>query len=133
MKYYIYIAFNNEIPTNNSEELALLPTTTTEVTLPITTTEELLPTATTETLLPTTTTESTVTTSDAAKRPAATSKLVNMYDPIQQYPMAIPHLNTSSGQKYALPLHSPKSSRESKQSDKSTAVNKVLMYITVYG
>ena len=56
------------------------------------------------------------------KTPAAVP--VNFYDPIQRYPSVIPHLNTSSGDKYALPSH--KTKRVTKQSDNTASVNQVL-------
>ena len=49
---------------------------------------------------------------------------INFYDPIQKHSPAVPHLHTSSGDKYALPS-SPKTSRASKQSDKTTTDKQV--------
>ena len=75
----------------------------------------------TTTAMTTTGATTATTNSNRDKRPPVTP--INFYDPIQQHPPAIPHLNTSSGDKYALP--SPKSSRASKQIDTTTPVNKV--------
>ena len=59
----------------------------------------------------------------ANKQPLAP---INLYDPIQQHPPIVPHLHTSSGEKYALP--SPKLGRANKHANNATAVNKVCVY-----
>ena len=61
---------------------------------------------------------------------------INLYDPIQQHSPVqqpspvVPHLHTSSGDKYALP--SPKLGRANKHADNATPVNKVRMHSCVY-
>ena len=77
----------------------------------------------TATSLPTTN-EAALANSSAAKKPPGK---INFYDPIQKHSSAIPHLNTSSGDKYALPAS--KTSRASKQSDKTTTDKQVAMYV----
>ena len=62
----------------------------------------------------------------ANKRPLGP---INLYDPIQQHPAVVPHLHTSSGEKYALP--SPKLGRANKHADNATAVNKVRMSVYI--
>ena len=93
----------NEIPARSNKESILLQTAaTTPATITVTTT---------------------TTNNNKDKRPPVTP--INLYDPIQQHPSVIPHLNTSSGNRYALP--SPKSTRASKPIDTATSVNKVCM------
>ena len=77
----------------------------------------------TATSLPTTN-EAALANSSAAKKPPGK---INFYDPIQQHSSAIPDLNTSSGDKYALP--SPKTGRASKQSDKTATNKQVAMHV----
>ena len=77
----------------------------------------------TATSLPTTN-EATLTNNSAAKKPPGK---INLYDPIQHHSSAIPHLNTSSGDKYAQPAS--KAGRASKQSDKTTTNKQVAMYV----
>ena len=62
--------------------------------------------------------------SSVAKKPPGK---INLYDPIHQHSSAIPHLNTSSADKYALPAS--KAGRASKQSDKTTTNKQVAMYV----
>ena len=96
-----------EMPARSNEESTLLQTAA----------------AATTTAAVTTTAAATTTNSNRDKRPPVTP--INLYDPIQQHPPVIPHLNTSSGDRYALP--SPKSTRASKPIDTATSVNKVCM------
>ena len=77
----------------------------------------------TATSLPTTN-EAALANSSAAKKPPGK---INFYDPIHQHSSTVSHLNTSSGDKYA--LTASQTGRASKQSDETTTNKQVAMHV----